>query len=230
VESFGLSGAEDWTVTEVEWSPLATRFNLLRRGEDMGPFQSPLYGAHNLRDAVAALAACLGTGADIEDLRSALPGFGGVKRRQEVVFSGGGVVVVDDFAHHPTALRETIHGLRQRFAPARLVACFEPRSFTCQTRLHQDALPEAFEEADWILLGPVAYSSKISAEDRLDLGAVADRLALQGKQAQVVGEPEEILRRLRGALGPGDLVAFFSSGAFHGLPQRLARTLEEKAR
>jgi len=214
----------------VEWTPLATQFRLLRRGEDLGPFRSPLYGAHNLRDAVAALAACLGAGADLEDLRRALPGFGGVKRRQEVVFREGGVVVVDDFAHHPTALKETIHGLRQRFGPERIVACFEPRSFTCQTRLHQDILPGAFEEADWILLGPIAFSSKIAAEERLDLGAVADRLVSQGKQAQVVGEPEEIIRRLAGALRPGDLVAFFSSGAFHGLPQRLARILEEKAR
>jgi UDP-N-acetylmuramate: L-alanyl-gamma-D-glutamyl-meso-diaminopimelate ligase len=225
VETFGLSGGEDWTVTEVEWSPLATRFRLLRRGEDLGSFQSPLYGAHNLRDAVAALAACLRTGANVEDLRRALPGFGGVKRRQEVVFSGGGVVVVDDFAHHPTALKETIRGLRQRFAPGRLVACFEPRSFTCQTRLHQEALPGAFAEADWILLGPVAYASRIAAADRLDLGAVVDRLVSQGNRAQMVGGPEEIIRLLSCALCPGDLVAFFSSGAFHGLPQRLAAWL-----
>lgn len=222
VETFGLSGAEDWTVSQVEWSPLATRFRLLRKGKDLGPFQSPLYGAHNLRDAVAALAACLDAGARIEDLRRALPCFGGVKRRQEVVYSGGGVVVVDDFAHHPTALKETIHGLRQRFVPERLVACFEPRSFTCQTRLHQDTLPGAFEEADWVILGPVTYSSKIAVGDRLDLGAVADRLVSQGKRAQVVGEPEEVLRRLAGAMRPGDLVAFFSSGSFHGLPQRLS--------
>jgi UDP-N-acetylmuramate: L-alanyl-gamma-D-glutamyl-meso-diaminopimelate ligase len=178
---------------------------------------------------VAALAACLGAGADVEDLRRALPGFGGVKRRQEVVFSGGGVVVVDDFAHHPTALKETIHGLRQRFVPRRLVACFEPRSFTCQTRLHQDTLPGAFEEADWILLGPVAYSSKIAAEDKLDLAAVVERLESQGKQAHVVGEPEEVIIRLSGSLRPGDLVAFFSSGAFHGLPQRLAVILGHAA-
>ena len=226
VETFGLAGHEGWSVADVEWSPLATRFRLLRRGEDLGPFQSPLCGAHNLRDAVAALAACLGAGAELDRLREALPGFQGVKRRQEVVFEGGGVVIVDDFAHHPTALKETIHGLRQRFEPKRLVACFEPRSFTCQTRLHQDSLPGAFEEADCVMFGPVTYSSKIVPEERLDLDAVAAQLVSWGKKAWVADDARDYLERLPRLLSPGDLVVFFSSGAFHGLPLRLAQILE----
>ena len=225
VETFGLSGGEDWTVRDAEWSSSATRFRLSRRGEDLGAFESPLYGAHNLRDTVAALAASLGAGADVERLRGALPGFQGVKRRQEVVYDDGSVVIVDDFAHHPTALRETIAGLRQRFQPQRLIACFEPRSFTCQTKLHQETLPAAFEQADVVIIGPVQYAQKIAQEDRLDLCEVLAGLAAWEKDAWVADEPEQYLDRLPGMLRPGDLVAFFSSGAFHGLPYRLAEML-----
>lgn len=225
VETFGLSGGEDWTVRDVDWSSSATRFRLIRKGEDLGPFESPLYGAHNLRDAVAGLAACLAAGAGVEALRASLPDFQGIKRRQEVIYDDGNVVIIDDFAHHPTALKETLSGLRQRFLPRRLIACFEPRSFTCQTKLHQEALPAAFEQADVVIIGPVHYARKIAQEDRLDLSAVLAGLAAWDKDAWIVDEPEGYMDRLPGMMRPGDLVAFFSSGAFHGLPYRLAQAL-----
>ncbi len=225
VQTFGLAGQEDWTVRGVAWSPAGTRFDLLWRGENLGPFESPLYGAHNLRDTVAALAAAILAGADTERLRAALPGFEGVKRRQEVVFTGGGLVVVDDFAHHPTALRETIAGLRQRFEPARFVACFEPRSFTCQTKLHQDSLAAAFLSADVVRLGPIRYASKIPPQERLDLAAVAAALVATGKDARVMESSEEYLEELPRLVRRGDLVAFFSSGSFDSLPARLAQIL-----
>ncbi|OYW01639.1 MAG: hypothetical protein B7X11_03950, partial [Acidobacteria bacterium 37-65-4] len=228
VESFGLSGSEDWTARDVEWSSSETRFRLMRKGEDLGVFESPLYGAHNLRDTVAGLAACLDAGAEVERLREALPGFQGVKRRQEVIYDDGNIVIIDDFAHHPTALKETLGGLRQRFMPLRLIACFEPRSFTCQTKLHQDTLPAAFEQADVVIIGPIQYAQKIAQEDRLDLSAVLAELAAWEKDAWVVDEPEGYMDRLPGMLRPGDLVAFFSSGAFHGLPYRLAQMLERQ--
>jgi UDP-N-acetylmuramate: L-alanyl-gamma-D-glutamyl-meso-diaminopimelate ligase len=228
VQTFGLAGGEDWSAKDVQWSSAGTRFTLKGPAGDVGVFLSPLYGAHNLRDAVAALAACLAAGADLEALRAALPGFGGVKRRQEVVYEGCGVRVVDDFAHHPTALRETIAGLRQRFEPRRLIACFEPRSFTCQTKLHQGALPGAFERAEAVFLGPVKHAPKIPPEDRLDLGAVAAELAAWEKEAWVVEDVEEYLERLPRLLREGDLVAFFSSGAFEGIPYRLAKILAER--
>ena len=225
VQTFGLTGSEDWTVRGVTWSSAGTRFDLLRRGDNLGRFESPLYGAHNLRDTVGALAAALVAGADREHLRTALPGFGGVKRRQEVVFTGSGFVIVDDFAHHPTALHETIAGLRQRFEPARLVACFEPRSFTCQTRLHQDTLAAAFLGADVVRLGPIHYASRIPSHERLDLAAVTGALVAMGKDASVMASSEDYLEELPRLMRRGDLVAFFSSGSFDSLPARLAQIL-----
>ncbi len=228
VQTFGLAGTEDWRADDIQWSSTGTRFRLRGPSGDMGVFESPLYGAHNLRDAVAALAACLAAGADLEALRSALPGFGGVKRRQEVVYEGRGVRIVDDFAHHPTALKETIAGLRQRFEPRRLIACFEPRSFTCQTKLHERTLPGAFERAEVVFLGPIKHAAKIPPEDRLDLGAVAAELAAWEKEAWVMADAEEYLERLPGLVREGDLVAFFSSGAFQGVPYRLAELLANR--
>jgi UDP-N-acetylmuramate: L-alanyl-gamma-D-glutamyl-meso-diaminopimelate ligase len=220
-ESFGLSGGETWTATQISYAREGTAFRLVHGGRDLGLFRSPLYGAHNLRNTVAALAACLSAGADLDRMAGALPGFQGLKRRQEVVAEGGGIVVVDDFAHHPTALRETIAALRQRFAPRRLIACWEPRSFTCQTNLHQESLPSAFAEADVVFLGPLKASVRIPIERRLDLGRARADLAALGKEARVMESPEACEEALTGLVQPGDLVAFFSSGSFYGLPAKV---------
>lgn len=226
--SFGITGGEDWCGSGFSYFQGGTRFHLLRRGKDQGLFQSPLFGAHNLRDTVAALAACLEAGADVEGLKAALARFPGVKRRQEVVYSDGGVTVVDDFAHHPTAIAETLKGLKQRSPDSRVVACFEPRSFTCQTRLHQNTLPAAFSLADVVLLGPVHYSPKVQPEDRLDLERLRDDLETRGVRAWVVNSPEECLEWLRKCLEPRDLVVFLSSGNFYSLPARLADQLRNR--
>lgn len=228
-QGFGLTGTEHWTAREVAYAREGTFFRLLRGGRDLGPMQSPLYGAHNLRNTVAALGACLEAGADLERLRAALPAFQGMKRRQEVVVETGGIVVVDDFAHHPTALLETIAALRQRFAPERLIACWEPRSFTCQTDLHQEALPGAFAGADVVLLGPLQASPKIPAERRLDLGRVVRALESGGKTARILESPEDYRRSLEEMLRAGDLLAFFSSGSFFGLPEAVGRWLESRS-
>jgi len=225
-ESFGLTGTEKWTAEEVAFTPKGVRFLLVRAGRRLGPFASPLSGAHNLRNSIAALAACLEAGAPLEALRGALSGFPGVRRRQEVVYDGGGITIVDDFAHHPTAIRETLSALAQRYPARRIVACFEPRSFTCQTRQHQDSLPAAFSQAQAVLLGPMPGPGKIPAQERLDLALVASALRMEGTVAEVMASPEEYLEWFAGGLKEGDLVAFFSSGSFHDLPRRLAAALE----
>ncbi len=228
VESFGLAGGESWSAAAVAYTTEGTTFHLLHQGRDRGAFQSPLYGAHNLRNAVGALAACLAAGAELEALRAALPGFSGVKRRQEVVYRAGGITVLDDFAHHPTAIAETLKAFHQRFRPERLVACFEPRSYTCQTDLHQQTLPPAFSSADAVVLGPLQASVKIPAPRRLDLGRVAAALEGMGKRVRVVDSYEGCLEAVLPEASPGALVAFLSSGAFGGTPRRLAERLQAR--
>lgn len=227
VQSFGLSGGEDWSAGDVAYTEEGTRFRLLFKKKNLGAFQTPLYGAHNLRNCIAALAACLEAGAELGLLQEALGSFPGVRRRQEIVYSGHGRVIVDDFAHHPTAIRETLKGLRQRFARHRIVACFEPRSFSCQTRLHEAALPEAFALADEVLLGPFNPSKKIPEEERLDLRKVAAAIRSSGKKASVMETPEAYMDHLEEVGDGPTLVAFFSSGPFFGLPARLAERLRD---
>jgi len=229
-ESFGLEGSEDWTGVAVGYNQDGTRFHLLHRGRDLGEFQSPLYGAHNLRNAVGALAACATAGAEMALLREALPVFQGVKRRQEIVYREGGVVVLDDFAHHPTAIAETLRAFQQRFLPERMVACFEPRSFTCQTDLHQEALPGAFALADTVLLGPMKASAKIPPGKRLDLARVVVDLESAGKRAAVVESYDGLLALAREAAKPRTALAFFSSGSYGSLPARLADSLRHGIR
>lgn len=230
VESFGLAGDEVWTARDISYDREGTRFRLVRQGRDEGLFLSPMHGAHNLRNAVGALAACATAGAELERLREGLKAFLGVKRRQEVLYQGRGVVVLDDFAHHPSAIAETIGAFRQRFAPKRLVACFEPRSFTCQTDLHQESLAPAFRGADEVCLGPIHYSAKIPAEKRLNLERVVATLVAEGKVARVATSYGEVQSAVLGGALDGTVIAFFSSGAFGGVPVEVARRLaaEEK--
>lgn len=226
--SFGLAGSEDWYASDATFASEGTRFRLYRRGRNLGVFESRLYGAHNLRNVLAALAACQETGVDVEALREALPRFSGVRRRQEVVLDERGWTVVDDFAHHPTAIRETLKALKQRFPGRRLVACFEPRSFTCQTKLHEVAYRQAFHLADVVLLAEVRHAAKIPEAERLDLGNVRNNLEGLGKHAEVLAAPEGFADWFSRNLRPGDLTAFFSSGSFHDLPARLAGILRDR--
>ncbi len=228
VQSFGLSGGEEWSVSDVAYTEGGTRFRLMFKGKNLGVFQSTLYGSHNLRNCIGALAASLEAGAELGLLQTALETFPGVRRRQEVVFNRDGLVIVDDFAHHPTAIRETLKGLRQRYARHRIVACFEPRSFSCQTKLHQDSLPEAFALADEVLLGPLVPSAKIPEADRLDLQKVAEVLSVSGKVSSIKDSPEAYLDHLQDIGGGPSLVVFFSSGPFFDLPRRLAEKVRER--
>ncbi len=228
VESFGLAGNEDWSVACVRPSQEGTRFTLLRKGLEAGEFQSPLWGEHNLRNVIAALAACITAGAKVGKLQEALPRFAGVKRRQEVVYRNGSLFVVDDFAHHPTAIAETLKALRQGFSSEKIVACFEPRSYTCQTSLHQERLAPSFALADSVILGPFKPSEKIPPAERLDLDRVVKELQAAGKRAARAESYDECFTRALDEARPGALVAFFSSGAYGSLPQKLAFALKER--
>jgi UDP-N-acetylmuramate: L-alanyl-gamma-D-glutamyl-meso-diaminopimelate ligase len=228
VRSFGLSGSEDWYASDATFAAEGTRFRLHFRGRNLGVFESQLYGAHNLRNVLASLAACQEVGVDVEALRQALPRFSGVRRRQEVVLDERGWTIVDDFAHHPTAIRETLKALKQRYPGRRLVACYEPRSFTCQTKLHEVAYRQAFHLAEVVLLSEVRPSSKIPEAERLDLENVRSNLEGLDKHAEILAAPDGYLDWFSRNLRPGDLVAFFSSGNFHDLPARLATLLEKR--
>jgi UDP-N-acetylmuramate: L-alanyl-gamma-D-glutamyl-meso-diaminopimelate ligase len=153
--------------------------DLFGGGSFCGRASSPLMGRHNARNAIAALAmASEAAGAPLDRLMGALPGFRGTRRRQELVGIARGVEVYDDFAHHPTAVSETLGGFRER-TTGRLIAVFEPRSATASRRLHQDAYAPAFAAADVCILAPVGRA-EIPAEEKLDILSIARAIEARG--------------------------------------------------
>jgi UDP-N-acetylmuramate: L-alanyl-gamma-D-glutamyl-meso-diaminopimelate ligase len=194
--------------------------DLFGGGSLCGRANLPLFGKHNARNVVAALAmASEAAGAPLDRLISALPGFLGTKRRQELVGIGAGIQVYDDFAHHPTAVKETLAGFRERVG-GRLIAVFEPRSATASRSLHQNDYPAAFAPADVTILAPVGRQ-EIPTEEQLDTSAIAQALRSEGRDASAYASVDEAIRAAVQAAAPGDTIVVMSNGRFQDAPDKI---------
>ena len=201
--------------------------DLFGGGSLCGRAPLPLVGHHNARNTVAALAmASEAAGAPLDRLIAALPGFRGTKRRQELVGITSGVHVYDDFAHHPTAVKETLAGFRER-AQGRLIAVFEPRSATASRRLHQDTYPNAFAPADVCILAPVGRS-EIAPEEKLDTDAIARAIRSRGGEARACASVEETVEAAAAEAKPGDTIVVMSNGRFEDAPDRILLRLMKR--
>jgi UDP-N-acetylmuramate: L-alanyl-gamma-D-glutamyl-meso-diaminopimelate ligase len=202
-------------------------FDLYAGGMACGRFVLSVPGHHNVRNAVATIAACAeGFDVKIPELRASLASFAGVRRRQDLLSDADGIHLYDDFAHHPTAVEETLRALRGKHPTGRLWAVFEPRSATACRSLHQAAYARAFGAASDVILAPLGRTG-LPAEDTLDLS----RLALDlGGKAEVATSVDAIVERLAREVASGDTVALLSNGAFGGLPRRLTRAFEARER
>ena len=221
--------APHWLAAPVTADESGQSFDLFAGGVACGRLALAVPGRHNLKNALAALAAAAqGYGARLADLGPALASFQGVRRRQELVGTPRGIAVYDDFAHHPTAVRETLAALRSRHRNGRLIAVFEPRSATACRRLHQADYPEAFAAADVVLLAPLGRSNLPEAE-RLDLDELVASLQKQGKQAERAPDLDRIVQRVSELARAGDVVALLSNGAFGGMTRRVVEQLAATA-
>jgi UDP-N-acetylmuramate: L-alanyl-gamma-D-glutamyl-meso-diaminopimelate ligase len=199
-------------------------FDLYAGGVACGRFALRIPGRHNVRNAVAALAACAeGFGAIVQDVRSHLATFGGVRRRQELLGEPLGIRVYDDFAHHPTAVDETLRALRERHAGGALWAVFEPRSATSCRALHQDAYANAFAAADHVLLAPLGRAN-VPDEEKLDLYRLARQI---GPKATALSGVDEIIGWIVAEARSGDTVVLLSNGSFGGIHEKLMAQLRE---
>jgi UDP-N-acetylmuramate: L-alanyl-gamma-D-glutamyl-meso-diaminopimelate ligase len=190
------------------------RFDLYAGGISVGRFSMRIPGAHNVRNAVMALAACAeGFGVPFANMRGALVEFEGVRRRQDLLGEPGGVRVYDDFAHHPTAVVETLRALRNKHPAGKLFAVFEPRSATACRALHQAAYATAFGAADRVLFAPLGRSN-VPDDDKLDLQALSRTL---GPKAHAAASIDELIASLVQEAHPGDTIALLSNGAFGGI-------------
>ncbi len=213
---------------EAEWSAAVARdgtFEVFAGGSACGRFSSPLPGEHNVRNALAAIAmAAEGFGVGPTQSRAALASFQGVKRRQELLGVPGGVSVYDDFAHHPTAVDETLRALRKRHPTGALFAIFEPRSATACRNLHQAAYVHAFDAADRVLLAPLGRTNVPEAE-RLDLARLAREI---GARARACENVDEIVAECVQNARSGDVIAVLSNGAFGGIYGKLLGALTSR--
>ncbi len=215
----------DWVAVPLGMDASGSRFELLERGISRGEFRTPLLGRHNLRNTVAALAAAAeGFGAELGELREALLTFRGVARRQQLLGTPDGVHVIDDFAHHPTAVKETLWALRSRYPDTRLFAVFEPRSATACRRVHQAAYAQAFDAADVVWLAPVARQ-QLPPDERLDVQRLAQDLRDRGHTADAADHLDTLLGWIVEAARPGDCIALLSNGAFGGIHEALLARL-----
>jgi len=217
--------APHWLAAPAGHDARGQAFDLFAGGVACGRLALSAPGRHNLKNAVAALAACAqGFGARVADLGAGLAGFQGVRRRQDLIGTPRGVAVYDDFAHHPTAVRETLSALKQRHPAGRLFAVFEPRSATACRRLHQAEYAGAFDAADHVLLAPLGRTN-LPPEEALDLGELVRALDQRGKRAEQQPDVGAIIERLAALTQSGDTIALLSNGAFGGIYSRLLSAL-----
>ena len=224
-ETFGLGEGLDWQAHDLETEDGRMRFRLRRRGTPFGRFEMSLVGAHNVRNAVAAIAIAVETGISVERIAQALASFAGVKRRLEVVGVVDGVTVYDDFAHHPTAVAETLAALRSASPAARIWAVFEPRSASSCRRVFQDDFARAFAAADEVLIAPV-FRSKLPEGERLSVPQLVRDLNARGQRAREGDSIDDIIRAIVREHRPGDLVLVMSNGGFGGIHRRLLQALD----
>jgi UDP-N-acetylmuramate: L-alanyl-gamma-D-glutamyl-meso-diaminopimelate ligase len=185
----------------------------------------PVPGAHNVSNALSVWAAATGDGLPAAKVAGSLSRFRGVKRRLEVLGSAEGITVVDDFAHHPTAVRESLRALRQRHPGARLVSLYEPRSLSAGRRIFREGYEEAFSVADVVILAPVFHAARLSDDERIDLDDLVARLERRGVEAKACADVEGVFESYLETARHGDVVVTMSSGAFGGMPYRIRAAL-----
>jgi UDP-N-acetylmuramate: L-alanyl-gamma-D-glutamyl-meso-diaminopimelate ligase len=225
VETFGIGVDADWRADDVGATPSGWRFRLTRRGRDLGFFDLGIAGEHNVRNALAALAAAAAEGVEPEAARPALEAFEGVKRRLELRGVARGVAVYDDFAHHPTAVRETLRAMRAQAVGGRIVAVFEPRSYTSRTRVFQEDFADAFQGADLTVVAAAHLPGKVPEGQRLSEADLARSISRSGHEARFIPGVDAIVDVLSRELQEGDKVAVLSNGGFGGLHEKLLAAL-----
>jgi UDP-N-acetylmuramate: L-alanyl-gamma-D-glutamyl-meso-diaminopimelate ligase len=223
IVTYGKGG--DFSIGRMDPAPGGrVRFSVRHARTHFGEFESLLVGEHNVWNAVAAIAVAQGLGLSADAIAKGLYGFAGVGRRQELRGTAQGVRIIDDFAHHPTAVRATLHALRRQKERGRLIAVFEPRSATSRRNVFQQEYADAFESADEVvLLRPQA--DRVPAGERLDVERLAQDLHARNLPARVAEDVDEIVGHVARNAQPGDTVAVMSSGGFGGLCNRLLMRL-----
>ena len=228
VETFGVSDRADWQAHDLRVDGTSTRFSVRRGGAPIGQFEVPMLGTYNVRNALAAIAVGAAVGLDTNTLADGLRRFKGVRRRMELRGTAAGVSVYDDFAHHPTAIAETLEGVRSAFPNRRLWAIFEPRSATSCRRIFQSDFARALSRADTVVL-PAVFRSSLPDEQRLSAEQLIADLKAAGTDARYIPQVDDIVPAVAREAKSGDLIVVMSNGGFENIHARLLDALEARA-
>ena len=228
VLSYGSGPGADWTVANLTVKHTATSFDVLYKGEFYSHCQSPMPGRHNAMNALAVLAVLDRLGLDKEIITTGLRAFEGVRRRQEVRGTVANITVIDDFAHHPTAVRETLEALKQAYKGRRLVAVFEPRTNSSRRRVFQKDYVAAFDAADRVVVREPIPLPGLSPEELFSSRELAADLKQRGIDTLAFNNTDDILQHLQATLLPGDAVVILSNGGFDNIHTRLLDLLSAR--
>jgi UDP-N-acetylmuramate: L-alanyl-gamma-D-glutamyl-meso-diaminopimelate ligase len=225
VETFGLSDGADWQAHDLQVTEHWTKFSVWRAGQPAGTFEVPLLGAYNVRNALAAIAVGAAVGLDTDTMATSLRRFKGVRRRLEHRGTVRGVSVYDDFAHHPTAIAETLAGVRSAHPDRRVWAIFEPRSATsCRSVFHAE-FARALAKADMVVL-PAVFRSTLPEAERLSPERLVSDLKASGVDARFIPRTDDIVTAVARGARSGDLVVIMSNGGFDDIHRKLLTALE----
>jgi UDP-N-acetylmuramate: L-alanyl-gamma-D-glutamyl-meso-diaminopimelate ligase len=232
VERYGASARANWKITNLRLDEHQTTWSVARDDKAWAEFEFALGGEYNVWNATAAAALAANYGIPKDAIAQALKTFRSVKRRLEVKAEINGITIIDDFAHHPTAIEQTIRALRSRYPQSRLWLILEPRSNTLRRNVLQEVLAQSLAQADQVVVAAIFKSEAIPENERLDLNRVVAQIQQNGKQARILADADAIVDAIAPELRPRDVVAILSNGGFGGiyekLPQRL-RQLTAKA-
>jgi UDP-N-acetylmuramate: L-alanyl-gamma-D-glutamyl-meso-diaminopimelate ligase len=228
VERYGFSPEAEWQIRNLRHENGLSRWEIWRNGVLWAGFEMRLAGEHNVLNATAAAALAFGRGVSKDAIQKALATFKSVKRRLEVRAEIGGITVIEDFAHHPTAIRETLRALRSVYPNSRLWAVLEPRSNTLRRKVLASDLVASLGHADRVILTGVYQQQSIPESERLHPEDVVEALNAAGSSARLCPDVEAILNEIVPRFESGDVVAILSNGGFDGIYEKLPARLRAR--
>lgn len=227
VESFGVDHAARWRAGDVSFSAEMTEFTVRVDGREFGRYRTPLAGLFNVRNCLGVIAACELLGFDRSAVAGAIADFKSVKRRLEVRGQIRGVTVIDDFAHHPTAVRETLLAARAKYPGRRIIAIFEPRSYSAQIKIFQQPFEDALAEADEIIISSLFHPERYTPDTAISPPEMLAHLRERGRDARFIPSADEIVHDLTPRLRGNEVVVIMSNGSFGGIHEKLLNALGE---
>jgi len=209
-------------------TPEHTSFTLYKQGKCICDVTMPMWGEYNVHNVLAALIMVEHAGGDIVAAAALLPGFKGIKRRQEIRAVVSGITLIDDFAHHPTAIEVTLAGLSRRYPDRRIIAAFDPRTNTSRRSVFQERFVESFRHANRVYISSPEDMWKIPEDDRIDLPALIESLNEHQIAAAACETVDDIVQAIAGIVHSGDIVVGLSNGGFGGFYNKMTAALEKK--